>query len=62
MSERNFEQLEAVALEALQAWLTKNVVLEHIRFGLHEGQLAIFIDLKADKQEMVFVSIGVPRK
>ena len=62
MSERNFEQLEAVALNALQEWLTKNVKREHIRFGLHEGQLACFIDLKADKQDIVFVSIGAPRK
>jgi hypothetical protein len=62
MSTHNFEQLEAVATTALVDWLNKNVERDHIRFGMHDGRIACFIDLAADNAELVFSSQGTAPK
>jgi len=58
MSEPNFEQIEAVATIALVDWLNGNVEREHIKFGMHDGVVACFIELSEDNAALVFVSKG----
>lgn len=58
----NLEQMEAVALPVVIEFLNKRVRRKDFSFGMHEGKLACFIDLKPDKQQIVFVSESVERK